>query len=57
MNKFLQKAQVVSDPFSVFDEMESGTITMHHMDALRTIYPGLHKYMVDKINRLRSRKP
>lgn len=57
MNKFLQKAQVVSDPFSVFDEMESGTITMHHMDALRTIYPGLHRYMVEKITDYAAENP
>lgn len=46
---FEDKAQVAADPFSVLTELEHGTLTRHHIDALKAIYPGIHKMIVGKI--------
>lgn len=40
-----QRVQVVEDPTSVFDELEQGTLTPTHVDALRTVYPAIYEQM------------
>lgn len=49
INSFLQKVAVVEDPFVVFSELEGGRLTLSHMDALKNVYPGMHRYMVEKV--------
>jgi hypothetical protein len=40
--KFARAVQVVEDPLSVFDELEAGTLTRDHVQALRTVYPDIY---------------
>lgn len=44
-----QKVQVVEDPFSVLGELERGTLTRNHMDALKNVYPGLYRMIQQKV--------
>lgn len=46
---FEQKAQVVADPFSVLGELEAGTLSRHHVAALRTVYPKIYEMIRDKV--------
>ena len=57
VNAFLQKADIVADPFAAFDELEAGTLTLHHMDALKTVYPGIHRYMVETAQKIATEEP
>lgn len=56
-NKFLQKAQIVDDPLSILGELESGTVTLNHMDALKNIYPQMYGYLVNRITRYATENP
>jgi len=47
---WLELHDLVSDPTSVLNHVKNGTLTSHHMEAMRTVYPDLHQHMVDKIN-------
>lgn len=49
LSAFEQKAQVIHDPFSVLDELERGTLTRNHMDALKAVYPGLYGMIRGKV--------
>lgn len=49
MTVFEQKMSVVADPFHVMDQLEAGTLTKNHMEALKVCYPKLHEAMVTKI--------
>lgn len=40
--KFERYLQVVEAPTTVIDELENGTLTREHVEALRTIYPRLY---------------
>ena len=48
--KFEAKAAVVNDPFIVFDELQRGTLTRSHIEALEVVYPQLKNFIVDKIS-------
>lgn len=39
INKFSQILQIAENPLSVLDEFARGTLTMNHMDALRSMFP------------------
>lgn len=43
------KVQVAADPWTVLTELEHGTLTRAHVDALKVIYPGLHRMIRDKV--------
>ena len=49
LRAFEDKVQAVSDPFSVLSELEHGTLTRHHVDALKAVYPGLHRMIQMKV--------
>jgi hypothetical protein len=49
LSAFEQKVQVVHDPFSVLTELEHGTLTRNHMDALKAVFPMLHALMQRKV--------
>jgi hypothetical protein len=49
---FSQKLQVVEDPFSVLDELEKGTLTRHHMEALQAVYPKLYAEIQHRVQRV-----
>jgi hypothetical protein len=49
LTKFDQKLDVVEDPFVVLGELERGTLTKNHMDALKAVYPGLYRMITEKI--------
>ena len=51
MDAFLDKAAVVENPFVVLDELESGTLNRNHMQALKNVYPGMHAYMQDRVQK------
>lgn len=46
---FEEKLAVVMDPFLVFDELEAGSLTINHMEALQTVYPAIYESMRTKV--------
>lgn len=49
---FLSKLEVGQNPWAVMDRINSGTLTPAHVDALKTLYPGLHDKLVGAIARM-----
>lgn len=49
LEHFEQKLEVIEDPNVVFEELEAGTLTKYHMDALLNVYPLAYELMKDKI--------
>lgn len=49
LSKFEAKVSVVEDPFVVLDELENGTLTRSHVEALEAVYPQIATFMKDKI--------
>ncbi len=49
LSAFEQKTQVVEDPFSVLKELEDGTLTRNHMDALKNVYPAIYQMIRTKV--------
>ena len=49
MARFERQVQIVTDPFSVVKELESGTLTRDHVEALRAVYPALHAELIDRV--------
>jgi hypothetical protein len=47
ISQFERKLQAVIDPLSVLDEIASGTATIEHMQAIKTVYPDLHSKIKD----------
>jgi hypothetical protein len=47
--KFERKAQIVLDPFSALSELEKGTLTRDHVEALKTVYPKMYEILVSRI--------
>lgn len=45
ISKFNRYADVVEAPFSIFDQIESGTLTMEGLEALSAVYPGVYSDM------------
>jgi hypothetical protein len=46
---WLDLHNVVSDPVSVLEHVNQGTFNSHHLEALTTVYPDLHKEMSARI--------
>lgn len=42
MAKFKRYVQVVEDPYSVLNDLEAGTATQEHIEALRIVYPAVY---------------
>lgn len=40
--KFKRYVQVVEDPYSVLKDLESGTATQEHIEALKVVYPSIY---------------
>lgn len=53
MLKFNRKLEVVLDPFRAVDELESGTLTADHVEALEEVYPNIYNqiksHMIKKV--------
>jgi hypothetical protein len=49
MAAFEDKVQAATDPFSVLVELEHGTLTRHHVEALQAVYPGLLRMIQMKV--------
>jgi hypothetical protein len=49
LSAYEQKLDIVENPFHVLKELELGTLTRNHMEALKTVYPGIHRMIVGKI--------
>ena len=49
LNKFAQILQVAEDPLVVLDELEAGTLTSNHMDALKAMYPSVYQAIQAKV--------
>lgn len=47
--KFEAKVAVVENPFIVLDELENGTLTKSHVDALKAVYPEMANLIVSRI--------
>ena len=41
--KFERYLQVIDDPLSIIDDLESGTMTREHVEALNAVYPELYQ--------------
>lgn len=46
---FEDKVQIATDPFTALDELEHGTLTKSHVDALKAIYPGLYNMIQTRV--------
>ncbi len=49
LSAFEQKVSVVLNPLTVLNELENGTITKNHIDALKKVYPKMHQVLKDRI--------
>lgn len=49
IRQFERKLSVVQDPFSVLKDLENGTLTKDHVEALTTVYPKLYSSMQDSV--------
>lgn len=49
LHAFEQKAAVVHDPWQVLTELEHGTLTKNHMDALQAVYPYIASRIQQKV--------
>lgn len=54
---FEQKVSVVSDPFVVLDELQDGTLTVNHMEALKTVYPVIHAAIQARVHQAATENP
>ena len=46
---WLDMHNTVSDPLSVLDKVENGTVNSNHLQALQSVYPDLHQEMIGKM--------
>lgn len=53
LSKYNRYVQVVESPLSVIDELERGTLTREHVEALQAVYPAIYKQVqqlaIDKV--------
>lgn len=49
MAKFERYLQTVEHPLSVLDDLEKGTITSEHVEALKTVYPALYTQLQSQV--------
>jgi hypothetical protein len=47
--KFERYMQAVEHPLSVFDDMERGTLTREHVEALKAVYPAMYEQLRQEI--------
>jgi hypothetical protein len=50
LSKFERYVQVVESPISVFNEMEAGTLTRDHVEALEAVYPAFYKKLQQEVH-------
>jgi hypothetical protein len=48
MAKFQRYIQAIEMPMTLFDELESGTLTREHVEALKAVYPNLYARIQDE---------
>lgn len=48
--RWLSLHDVVNNPLSVMGHIEKNSLTPSHVEALKTVYPGLHQEMVQKMS-------
>lgn len=46
---FERKLEVVQNPYTVLDELENGTLTKDHIDALKAVYPQIYQTIQKKV--------
>lgn len=54
--KFERYLQAVDSPLSVLDDLESGTVTREHVEALQKVYPALYTEIRSKVSEIMSDK-
>lgn len=47
--KFQRYLQIVEQPFTVLAEIEQGTLTREHVEALQSVYPEIYKEVQDQV--------
>lgn len=47
--KFERYMQAVEHPLSVFEDMEKGTLTREHVEALKAVYPGMYAQLQQEV--------
>lgn len=43
LSKFERYVQIIDNPLSIVEELENGTITQEHADALKAVYPSIYR--------------
>lgn len=41
ISAFMQKLQIVEKPLSILEDLQKGTLTHNHIEAMKAVYPGL----------------
>lgn len=49
INAFLNKVEVVDNPFSVMDHLQNGTLNTNHVQALAAVYPKIYEGIKGRI--------
>lgn len=57
INKFAQIAQVAENPMVVLEELEQGTLTDNHIDALKNMFPNVYMAIQNKIMQTAAENP
>lgn len=55
--KFERYVQVVDNPLSVLQDLEAGTLTQEHVEALRVVYPNLYSRIKQEVLSNLANKP
>jgi hypothetical protein len=57
LSKFKRYVQAVENPYSVMEDIEQGTVTREHIEALRTVYPAIYRQIQDKTMEFVAEQP
>lgn len=57
LTKFAQSLQVAENPMVVLDELEAGTLTLNHMDALKSMFPFVYEQIQKKVVETAAENP
>lgn len=57
MSSFLRKADIVNNPFNAVHYAVNGTLAPEHIDAIKTVYPNIYKYMQVHLQHMAATDP
>ena len=57
LNKIARYVQAIEDPMSALEELQSGTLTRDHIEAIKAVYPRIYSDIVAKTMSLIETKP